>query len=84
MDPAKLLNLAAGHSLISDSLVARLIKNLLFDRNSLATTGDNPRRWYGVMSPSIEEFRYDKDHDGKGPFRSQKSAQWALFMIYDS
>ena len=68
IDPTKSLNLAAGHSLISDSLAARLIENVLFDHNSLATTGDNPnRRWYGVMSPSIEEFRYDKDHGGKGP-----------------
>uniref|UniRef100_A0A7N2LEX8 Uncharacterized protein n=2 Tax=Quercus lobata TaxID=97700 RepID=A0A7N2LEX8_QUELO len=44
MDPAKSLNLGAGQSLISDSLAARLIKNLLFDHNSLATTGDNPNR----------------------------------------
>ncbi|KAL4600403.1 hypothetical protein ACB092_11G197200 [Castanea dentata] len=44
MDPAKLLNLAAAHSLNGDLLAARLIKNLLFDHNSLATTGDNSNR----------------------------------------
>ncbi|KAK4551467.1 hypothetical protein RGQ29_032358 [Quercus rubra] len=44
IDPTKSLNLAAGHSLISDSLAARLIENVLFDHNSLATTGDNPNR----------------------------------------
>ena len=64
MDPTKSFNPAACHSSISDSLATRLIKNLLFDHNSLITTGYNPY--------------------GKGPFRFQESAQWALSMICDS
>ena len=42
MDPTKSFNPAVCHSSISDSLATRLIKNLLFDHNSLITTGYNP------------------------------------------
>ena len=83
MDPTKSFNpwLVTPRTVICWPLDWSKICSLITIHWPLRVTN---RHSYGVMSTSIEEFRYDKDHDGKGPFRFQKSAQWALSMIRDS